>query len=64
MKKVLVVEDEQSIRRFISINLTRNEFEVLEASNGQEALQMMHKNNPDVVVLDNHAARHGRVCGL
>lgn len=52
MKKVLVVEDEQSIRRFISINLSRNDFEVLEASNGQEALLMMHKNNPDVVVLD------------
>ena len=33
--KVLVVEDELSIRKFIAINLHRNGFEVLEAADGR-----------------------------
>lgn len=49
---VLVVEDELAIRRFITINLKRNNFNVLEASSGEEALYMLEKISPDVVVLD------------
>lgn len=50
--RVLVVEDELSIRRFISINLKRNSFDVLEASSGEEALNIVKVNSPDVVILD------------
>ena len=35
--KVLVVEDEASIRKFIAINLHRNDFVVLEAGDGETA---------------------------
>lgn len=49
---VLVVEDELSIRRFIAINLKRNNFKVLEASTGEEALNLLDNSSPDVVVLD------------
>lgn len=50
--KALIVEDELSIRKFISINLSRNEFNVEEAESGEEALQKFDVFNPSVVILD------------
>lgn len=50
--KALIVEDELSIRKFISINLSRNEFEVEEAECGEEALEKVETFKPAVVVLD------------
>ena len=49
MKKVLVLEDESSIRSFIVINLVRAGYEVVEAETGEEALEKL-KENPDVRV--------------
>ena len=46
MKKVLVLEDEASIRSFIVINLQRAGYEVVEAECGEEALQKL-QDNPD-----------------
>ena len=48
-KKVLVLEDESSIRSFIVINLTRAGYEIVEAESGEEALEKL-KENPDVRV--------------
>ena len=50
--KILVVEDEPSIRKFIAINLERSDFEVLEADNGEKALEMAAAYKPKVMVLD------------
>ena len=49
MKKVLVLEDESSIRSFIVINLIRAGYEVVEAESGEEALEKLSEN-PDVRV--------------
>jgi len=49
---VLIVEDEDSIRKFIKINLNRNGFNVLEAESGEEALEILRAFNPEIVVLD------------
>lgn len=49
MKKVLVLEDEASIRSFIVINLQRAGYEVVEAERGEEALQKL-QDNPDTRV--------------
>ena len=53
MKKVLVLEDEASIRGFIVINLRRAGYDVIEAENGEEALDLL-RENPDarVALLD------------
>ncbi|MBR2132762.1 MAG: response regulator transcription factor [Oscillospiraceae bacterium] len=48
-KKILVLEDESSIRSFIVINLTRAGYEVMEAESGEQALETL-KNNPDICV--------------
>ena len=49
MKKVLVLEDESSIRSFIVINLRRAGYEVVEAETGEEALEKLQQQ-PDVKV--------------
>src|SRR5690625_4041186 len=51
-KKVLVVDDEERIRRLIQMYLAREEFEVEEADNGRQALEMALENDYDVILLD------------
>jgi len=50
--KVLVVEDETSIRRFITLNLEMADFDVWEAESGEKALERILISQVDVVVLD------------
>ncbi|MDP4180408.1 MAG: response regulator transcription factor [Bacillota bacterium] len=50
--KVLVVEDESSIRKFININLDRSGFSVIEAESGEEGLMKLKEYQPAVVILD------------
>ncbi len=50
--KVMIVEDEGSIRRFIAINLNRSSFEVLEVESGEKALELFKVFMPEVVILD------------
>ena len=54
MKTVLVAEDENAIREFISINLTAAGYNVLEADNGKEAIDIFTQNHNtvDIVLLD------------
>ena len=50
--KVMIVEDEAPIRKFIAINLTRSSFDVLEVESGEKALEQFKDFMPAVVVLD------------
>ncbi|KJB87092.1 chemotaxis protein CheY [Paenibacillus sp. E194] len=53
MTKILILEDEESIRSFIVINLKRNGFDVVEADNGNDAYQMiMSDPTIDIALLD------------
>lgn len=49
---VLVVDDDPNIRRMIVAALRREGYSFLEAQNGQEALDLMRREQPDIVVLD------------
>ena len=49
MKRILVLEDEDSIRSFVVINLRRAGFEPVEAVSGEEALEKL-RANPDIRV--------------
>jgi CheY-like chemotaxis protein len=51
-KKVLVVEDDQSLRVVIRMVLEQARYEVLEARHGAAALELMESEMPDVVVAD------------
>ena len=53
MRKVLVVEDEASIRELIAMNLQMAGWEVLEAENGERGLRRLKEEGPcDAAVLD------------
>jgi two-component system KDP operon response regulator KdpE len=50
--RVLVVDDEPAIRRFLRTSLTAQDYLVLEAEDGKSALDMLKRNTVDVLVLD------------
>ena len=50
--KVLIVEDEDSIRKFVKINLERSDFHVIEAETGEKGVDIARKEDIDIVVLD------------
>ncbi|WP_313528055.1 response regulator transcription factor [Anaerotignum sp.] len=50
--KILIVEDEEPISNFIETTLKSNDYSVLSARNGQEALSMIPSHCPDLVLLD------------
>ena len=54
MKRILIAEDEKSIREFIVINLKRSGFEVIEADNGETALRLYDEYDGafDIALLD------------
>ncbi|MBU7592824.1 response regulator transcription factor [Metabacillus halosaccharovorans] len=52
MNKILVVEDELSIRSFVSLNLKKKGYIVTEAETGEEALRLYHRENFDIILLD------------
>src|SRR6476469_10975159 len=51
-QRVLVVDDENAIRRYLRTALTAQGFSVYEASNGQQTLNAVVENRPDVIILD------------
>ena len=51
-EKVLIVDDEQSIRVFLKLTLTSQGYETLEAVSGKDALVKAATEKPDIVILD------------
>jgi len=51
-KKILLVDDDEFFIEFERSFIQRKHFEILEARNGSEALEVIRKHNPDLVLLD------------
>ncbi|RLB55881.1 MAG: response regulator [Deltaproteobacteria bacterium] len=51
-KKVLVVDDEADVRKFISVVLEQAGHEVITAADGRQALEVTRQQHPDLVILD------------
>jgi two-component system KDP operon response regulator KdpE len=51
-RRVLVVDDEQAIRKVLSIKLKISGYDVVTAAGGQEALDMVNSAKPDLMLLD------------
>lgn len=51
-KKILIVDDEQDIREIIKISLLQDGFQILEASNGEDAIELAKNEKPDLITLD------------
>lgn len=52
MKKILVVDDEKSIAEILKFNLVKEGFDVYVAFDGKEAIDIVHKISPDLMLLD------------
>jgi DNA-binding NtrC family response regulator len=61
MDKILVVDDEADIRRAFHRNLASETLQVVDAGNGEEAIRMVAKERPNLVVMD---IRMGATSGL
>ena len=51
-RRVLIVDDEEAILRFLKASLTANDYEVIEAKTGIEAIKRATAEAPDVILLD------------
>lgn len=51
-KKILVIEDDKFLRELIAQKLSKQEFEVLEAVDGEKGLKMTKEESPDLILLD------------
>jgi two-component system, OmpR family, alkaline phosphatase synthesis response regulator PhoP len=51
-QKILVVEDEPDIRKLVQYNLAQEHFSVLEAEDGEQALELLQREKPTLVILD------------
>jgi two-component system KDP operon response regulator KdpE len=50
--KILVVDDEPAIQKVLSITLESNDFAVLQATTGKEAITLAASHNPSIILLD------------
>ncbi len=51
-KKILIVEDEQALKIALRKKFSKEDFKIIEASNGEEGLEVAEKENPDLILLD------------
>ena len=51
-QKILVVEDEPDIRKLVNYNLAQERYKVLEAEDGEQALKIIQRDKPNLVILD------------
>ena len=52
MLKILVVEDDENIRKLTSKNLSNNGFSIIECKNGQEAIDIFQNQHFDLIITD------------
>jgi len=52
MKKILIVEDNEKNMYLISFILKKNSYEVIEATNGEEGVELAIKERPDLILMD------------
>lgn len=51
-KKILIVDDQEMIRKLVKMTLATTEFDVVEAINGSAAIQAAQLHKPDLIILD------------
>lgn len=51
-KKVLLADDQEGVRELVAATLGEDEFELIQAANGRQALELARANLPDLILLD------------
>ena len=52
MKKILLVEDDDTLRDTLAYNLSQEDYKVIQTGDGSEALTLAREHTPDLIVLD------------
>lgn len=52
LKKILIIEDDKFLRKIIAKKLTQEEYEIFEAVDGEEGINLAKEKNPDLILLD------------
>lgn len=52
MKKILVVDDQPTIRRLVEISLRGEDRQILEAESGEQAIEIAHTERLDLIIMD------------
>src|SRR5260370_24916720 len=52
MSTLLIVEDDQNIRHFVTVNLTARGYKTLQAESAEEGLRLLQEHQPEALVLD------------
>jgi two-component system phosphate regulon response regulator PhoB len=52
MKKILIVDDEEKVRKLVEVTLSVGDVEIFHAATGEEALNRIQEVRPDVILLD------------
>jgi DNA-binding response OmpR family regulator len=51
-KKVLIIDDEEDVRKYLAFILNKDGYQTAVAANGQEGLEVAKRENPDLISLD------------
>ena len=62
MKKILIVDDQKEIRELLEISLRKKDFQLLQVTNAEEAVERTKKEKPDLVIMD--IMMPGKIDGL
>lgn len=52
LKKILIIDDESSIRKLLQVSLEANGYQIVEAQTGSEGVQKILEERPEIVLLD------------
>ncbi len=52
MKKILIIEDEQTLLKALEVKLSKENYEILKAIDGKEGVEVALREHPDLILLD------------
>lgn len=62
MKTILIVDDQLEVRELVDVTLSSEEIRILKASNGEEAIRVSRREQPDLIIMD--IMMPGKINGL
>ena len=62
MKKILIVDDQVEVRELIEVTLKSDRYQIIQAKNGKEAIEIANKVKPDLIFMD--IMMYGGIDGL
>lgn len=62
MKKILIVDDQQQVRELVEVTLRGENYHVLQAKSGEEAVKTAKKEKPELIIMD--IMMPGKIDGL